>query len=114
MTNSHFVITANRLDDGSVVYFTNDGQWSIWLSEAGIADGDTQADTFLAAAVSGDADAVVIEPYSIEVRTEGATIKPVRYREAIRAKGPTTHPHHARTAQAVIAPAADIAFQNGL
>lgn len=114
MKNAQTVITANRLNDGAVVYFTADGQWSIWLSEAVIGAGDDETETLLAAAQNAtDADAV-IEPYSIEVRTEGATIKPVRYREAIRSKGPTTHPHHARALPQIVSTSADAAFQNGL
>lgn len=111
------VVTANRLSDGAVVYFTVDGQWSIWLSEAGIGESARQADTLLACAQATVNSNEVVEPYLIDVRNEGSTIKPVRYREAIRSKGPTTHPHHGRDAAAVIvAPAegAPAVFQNGL
>jgi len=114
MSQSQKVITANRLKDGAVVYFTADGHWSTWLSEAGIADTDEQNNSLLAAAQANKTDVPVIEPYSIDVRTEGATIKPVRYREAIRAKGPTTHPQHGRPTTASLNTSADSAFQNGL
>ncbi|MEQ8666254.1 MAG: DUF2849 domain-containing protein [Rhodospirillales bacterium] len=109
------VVTANRLTDGAVVYFTVDGQWSIWLSEAGIAESETEGEALLASAQEAVDANVVVEPYLIEVRSEGSTIKPVRYREAIRSKGPTTHPHHGRDAAFAVSGAnAPAAFQNGL
>ena len=109
------VVTANRLTDGAVVYFTVDGQWSIWLSEAGIAESEAESESLLASAHDSVTDNVVVEPYLIDVRAEGSTIKPVRYREAIRSKGPTTHPHHGRdVAINVTASGAPAAFQNGL
>lgn len=114
MSSTQHVITANRLHDGAVVYFTAEGQWSIWLSEAAIARSEQEDEALLANAQAGDADDQVIEPYSIEVRAEGSTVKPVRYREAIRAKGPTTHPHHSRTLVVADAATANAAFQNGL
>lgn len=109
------VVTANRLTDGAVVYFTVDGQWSIWLSEAGISETEQEADALLSAASAFVESNEIVEPYLIDIRSEGATIKPVRYREAIRSKGPTTHPHHGRDALvAVNGVSASAAFQNGL
>ncbi len=97
------IVTANRLIDGAVVYFTMDGQWTIWISEACIAETESEAEALLKSAEQSVADNEVVEAYLIEVRTEASTIKPVRYREAIRSKGPTTHPHHGRDVSNVIA-----------
>ena len=110
------IVTANRLIDGAVVYFTTDGHWSIWIAEAGSAETEPQAAALLAAAEASVETNDVIEPYLIDVRREAGTITPLRYREVIRAKGPTTHPHHGRDAGAVSAPSgnpAASAFMNG-
>jgi len=114
---SQQIVTANRLLDGAVVYFTTNGHWTIWISEACIAESDAEAESLLASAKQSVVANEIVEPYLIEVRAEASTIKPVRYREAIRSKGPTTHPHHGRDMTAVIADGsagAEQSFTSGL
>ena len=82
------IVTANRLDDGLVVYLNGAG-WSERIEDARIAGDDAAADGLLAEA-EGPGQAIrVVGPYLIEIALEGAEPRPVSYREAIRAQGPT-------------------------
>jgi hypothetical protein len=82
------IVTANRLDDGLVVYLNGAG-WSERIDDAGVAGDDAAAGRLLARA-EGPGQAVrVVDPYLIEVTREGAAPRPVSHREAIRARGPT-------------------------
>jgi hypothetical protein len=90
------IVTANRLIDGSVVYFTLEGTWSPWIAEARAMNREQTANAVLALGFASVGRNEVIDPYLIDVVQEAATIKPVRYREAIRAKGPSTHPQAVR------------------
>ncbi len=86
------IVTANRLDDGLVVYLngaSGGGSWSERIEYARIAGDDAAADGLLAEAEGQGQEIRVIEPYLIEVALEGAEPRPVSYREAIRAQGPT-------------------------
>ncbi len=85
------IVTANRLDDGLVVYLNGAG-WSERIEDASIAGDDAAADGLLAEAEGQGQEIRVIEPYLIEVALEGAAPRPVSYREAIRAQGPTVRP----------------------
>jgi hypothetical protein len=82
------IVTANRLNDGLVVYLNGAG-WSERIEDARIAGDDAAADGLLAEAEGQGQEIRVIEPYLIEVAIEGAAPRPVSYREAIRAQGPT-------------------------
>jgi len=83
------IVTANRLKDGIVVYFTSDDTWSHWIGEAHISHNDTDAQATLSLALASVASNEALDAYLIDVLTEAGTIKPVRYREIIRAKGPS-------------------------
>ncbi len=82
------IVTANRLDDGLVVYLNGAG-WSERIEDARIAGDDAAADGLLAEAEGPGQEIRVVGPYLIEIALEGAEPRPVSYREAIRAKGPT-------------------------
>ncbi len=82
------IVTANRLTDGRVVYFAAGGTWSEWPREAAVAGDDTEAAALLARA-QADAVAGVVEPYLIELDDNDAEVTPRRYRELIRASGPS-------------------------
>ena len=83
-------VTANRLTDGEVVYFTDAGHWSLSFSEAAIADGPEAAEALLAGAMPADFEAHVLDPYLFEVLQDAQTgYQPASVRETIRAKGPT-------------------------
>ncbi|MBE8191078.1 MAG: DUF2849 domain-containing protein [Alphaproteobacteria bacterium] len=81
-------LTANRLLDGEVVYFTESGTWVEDFAAALVVE-SAKAQDLLTRATSGDYEAHIIEPYLFEV-ADGV---PVSVREIIRAKGPTIHSH---------------------
>ena len=81
-------VTANRLSDGEVVYFTQNG-WVEAFGDAEIADGAEAAEALLARAMPAAFEAYVLEPYLFEVLEEAQFYKPASVRETIRAAGPT-------------------------
>ena len=83
------VITANRLDDGAVVYMTGDGDgvgWSTAIAAATMFP-ETDTEAMLRLAAGDVADNVVIDTYAIEITGKN---KPMGMREKIRAGGGPT------------------------
>ncbi len=94
------VLTANRLVDGAVVFLAGDGSWGTLLSGVRIA-ADTDTAAALEAIAGRDVVArIVVGPYLIEVAAQDGKVVPTRYRERIRAFGPSTHPELAKPAYA--------------
>ena len=87
MTNQ--VISANRLGNGIVVYLTADGGWTEQLAGAGVIDGEKQGEAALNVANGAVESCIVVDPYLIDVEDHGGVPRPTRYRELIRALGPT-------------------------
>jgi|HubBroStandDraft_6_1064221.scaffolds.fasta_scaffold2047449_2 hypothetical protein len=88
MAHSDQALTANRLRDGEVVYWSA-GRWSESLAEAEIFSEPNEAADALKSAAQSVTDRVVVNPYLFDVRCEGTAIRPVKERELIRAAGPT-------------------------
>ena len=89
------VFTANRVSDGVVGYLDEDDRWTESFGQVSvIADDEKLAEK--TAVAEADAVSVVVDPYAIEVTDEGGEIRPVRYRERIRAFGPPVHPQFAK------------------
>jgi len=82
------IVTANRLKDGRTVYL-GDGRWSESLEDAQVAGSAAAAQALLAAAERSAAANEVVAPYLIEVIEESGRLTPARWRERIRAQGPT-------------------------
>lgn len=91
------VFTGNRVSDGIVVFMTGDGDWTERVTESGVLSGPAEVGRMTGVAEAAAARAVVIDPYLIEVTVEDGAIRPVRYRERIRAYGPSIHPDFAKT-----------------
>jgi len=88
-------LTANRLADGEVVFWSGDA-WSGRFADAVLFE-----DNELAEAAEAHAKAEVtllVEPYLIEVATVEGGVAPVSYRERLRALGPTNKPDHGKQA----------------
>ncbi len=83
------MVTANTLSDGAVVYMAKEKHWTSTIDD-GWAVPIEDADTLLEAASSGVDQQIVVGPYLIDVNIDGDRIEPARYREQIRAAGPTT------------------------
>ena len=82
-------VTANRLIDGEVVYFTPSGQWSAHFGAVAVARGKEEGDAMLARALPAVAARQVVGPYLFEVREADGGAHPVSVREAIRMSGPS-------------------------
>ena len=83
------VITANRLRDGAVVYLSVEGEWVPSLEAAATG---LDAAAAAALALEGEravADCLIVAPYLIEVETTAQGPRPKRYREQLRAAGPS-------------------------
>ena len=92
------ILTANRLIDGAVVFLAADGSWNTHLTGVHVA-ADKESAAALEAIGARDAAAqIVVAPYLIDVAEEGGRYVPTRYRERIRAFGPSTHPELAKQA----------------
>jgi hypothetical protein len=86
------VLTANRLLDGEAVWLSADGRWAETLAEAeAVADKAGEA-RLEAAGEAGIRDNLVLDVNLIDVELRAGALYPLRLRERIRAKGPTTHP----------------------
>lgn len=83
------VVTANRLFDGEVVWLGAGGRWVEDLGEARVLETrEAEAAGLEEGAASADRQEVV-DVYSIDVTIEEGVLIPVRFREQIRAAGPT-------------------------
>ena len=80
------ILTANRLSDGVVVYWAGGGAWHEEMSRAKIV---STAEDASAATRVGQADALVVGAYLMDVRQQDGTLAPVKMREVIRAAGPS-------------------------
>lgn len=81
--------TANRLLDGEAVWLAANGRWVDHVEAAWAVDTVADKERAAAMAAKGDADNHIVEPYAIDVNVTGGAVWPTKYREVIRAKGPT-------------------------
>lgn len=93
---SRWILTANRLADGRVVFMAARG-WSERLREATVAESEAEKQALLALGAQSVAVCEVVEPYLVEVEVRNALPVPVHYRERIRAFGPTVRPELGRS-----------------
>lgn len=82
------ILTASRLTDGTVLYWTGVG-WADAMAEAEILTEPDAAKAALEGAAKWVGGRVVINPYLFEVRLEDGVAVPVKEREIIRAAGPS-------------------------
>ena len=82
------VLTANRLNDGEVVYLAADGAWVERIAGARTFATKAEGEAALAIGVEAERDQLVVHAYLFDVTPADAT-KPVKMREIIRAAGPT-------------------------
>ena len=93
---AHQIVTANRLIDGAVVYLSANETWSPWIGDAHVLEEEQTANAALASGFSFAERNEVIDPYLVDVVRNANTLVPLRYREIIRAKGPSTRPQELR------------------
>lgn len=85
---THFVITANRTDDGSAVYMRIDGSWAPRLREAWATSSEDVRDAALDRARTQEQ--VICDPYSFRVVIGPEGPRATNVREQIRGAGPTS------------------------
>ena len=85
------VVTANRLDDGIVVYLAPGGMWTEDIAAAQRAETDEEVKALEVEAETSVRDRTVVSAYPmpIEVKDDG-TVDPISVRERIRASHRTT------------------------
>jgi hypothetical protein len=83
---THWIVTANRLDDGSVTYLRADRSWTGALTQAWTSEDREAAEARLEWARGQER--VICDPYLIEVGIEDGRPVPRSARERIRAEGP--------------------------
>lgn len=93
------IVTANRMSDGNVVYFTATGGWSERLRDGAIADTEAQAQALLDRAGASEEILHIVDPYLMKVQYTNGKTEPVGQRETIRSKGPTTHLNFGKQAE---------------
>jgi sulfite reductase (NADPH) hemoprotein beta-component len=91
-----FILSANRLRDGAVVYFAQDNSWSERIEDAAAVPED-RVGKLEEAGLDAEARNHVVGSYAIEV---AASCPPysTRLRERIRSHGPTVGDRQTRTA----------------
>jgi hypothetical protein len=82
-----FVVTGNATVDGGPIYWGGELGWSRNVADALVLDEASAHARSRAAA--GDSQAIVCDPYAIEVSTADGQLRPVTLKERIRAEGPT-------------------------
>ena len=87
MTNQ--VISANRLDDGIVVYLAANGDWTERIAKAHVIGGQDQGEAAMSQACDAVKACLIVDPYPIDIDDSDGEITPTLNRELIRAKGPT-------------------------
>ena len=82
-------MSANRLTDGRVVFLAEDARWVESIDQGLFIDSDTRRVELFEHAERAVESGTVVDPYLIEVVSEGGRWRPLQLREAIRAFGPT-------------------------
>jgi hypothetical protein len=81
-----FVVTANRVVDGSVVYLAVDRTWASRLDASYRTDAEPERDALLAWAKTQERE--ICDPYAVEVEETADRVTLQSVRERIRADGP--------------------------
>jgi hypothetical protein len=79
------MVTANRLSDGAVVYFTASKGWSENFTDGAVWSDKESADGALSASEEAVKARLVVGPYLFDVAVTEAGPKPTSARERIRA-----------------------------
>jgi hypothetical protein len=93
------LISANRLDDGIVVFYAGPSQWREFIDHALVLASQNDIEAALTYAAQDVAANKIVEPYTFDVSMKGGKITPTHLREQIRALGPSVHRDHGKQAQ---------------
>ncbi|MBT5110510.1 MAG: DUF2849 domain-containing protein [Rhodospirillaceae bacterium] len=84
------IVTANRLTDGFVVYMAGGNEWSTDIEDSARARSPAAGEQLLVTGRRAMDTQEIIDPYLIDADDRNGRISPVKYRERIRATGPST------------------------
>ena len=84
-----WVVIANRLRDGIVVFLGPGGDWVERIAESRLARSEPEGEQMMELARRAESEQQVLGPDLIAVEERGLAIVPSRRREAIRALGPS-------------------------
>jgi hypothetical protein len=95
MAKAPQMITANRLSDGAVVYFTAGKGWSVSFTDGAVWNDQEGAEAALTESKESVKARIVVEPYLFDIALTDAGPKPTSARERIRADHkPTFEPDY--------------------
>lgn len=83
------ILTAYRVADGDVVFFSTDEQWSACLSDAHLAEDETALALLKEQLRLAAAGTKVTDPYLFKAERVDGVLRPLHIRERIRSLGPT-------------------------
>ncbi len=83
------MVVASRLGDGRVIFLAAAGSWTEDIAAGALTGDEDEAARLLADALGDEGRNLVVEPYLITVTEAEGRRRPVAWREAIRAAGPT-------------------------
>ena len=90
-----FVISANRLKDGAVVYLTSSNCWSEQLEDARIVK-ESELDEMQQVGHEAESQNTIVGAYAVEIEKR-EKVQPKKLRERIRYLGPTVGDHQHRS-----------------
>ena len=83
------IFNANDILSGRVVYLTKDGDWSEKIADAVTFETSEDEARLKLVAEAGFEARKLVDVLPIEVSVENGAIRPVVYRERVRAQGPS-------------------------
>lgn len=93
-SNKRFIVTANDLFSGDVVYFTANHKWAGSLDRAALADDKEAAKALLALALADTQQDKIVGAYITDVALDDAGApQPTHFRETFRTRGPSNYFH---------------------
>ena len=106
------VLTANRLTDGIVVFWSGDSKWTEWINQAELAEDAAWKAYLERVGEVAEARNIVVEPYLVPVSRKRHQIEPLHIREKFRTLGPSVRLDLGKQAELAALPAAELAAQN--
>ncbi len=86
------IVIANRLTDGRIVFLAEGDSWASGVDDARVEETGDAAEALLETALALEAKQQVVGAELIDVEVDGDRVRPTKYREVIRAAGPTNRP----------------------
>ncbi|WP_020176409.1 DUF2849 domain-containing protein [Methyloferula stellata] len=83
------IISANRLQDGIVVYAVAEGSWTADIDQAKRFTSEAEIEAGLKQAKTDEKRNLIVDPFAVDVEAEAKGLEALTLRNAIRAKGPT-------------------------